>query len=254
MLGYFLIIGFFWVYCFFGDFSFVFKIFDDIEFNKKVMFVCVMVVYFIIYYYVGFFYMMMCCYVDVFCMFSYILIYVFRIKNFQKNVQYDNINKKSDQMFVFIVICVVFQFICLDDIIYIVFCEKYGEQFLKFQCGGFEFFFVFEEFFCIVCFKFIFFVFFNFDVFESNIDFIEYYFFIFMEEVKINMFNFIIKFYFCFYIIMDFKKLVGFFDVKFEEFCFILFVNKQCNKQIWWNEGVFLEGEWVNISDFDYVF
>ncbi|KAK0736876.1 RNA polymerase I-associated factor PAF67-domain-containing protein [Apiosordaria backusii] len=253
MLGYFSIIGLLRVHCLLGDFSLALKTLDDIELNKKAMFARVMAAHFTTYYYVGFSYMMMRRYSDALRMFSHILIYVSRTKNFQKNAQYDNINKKSDQMLALIAICVAFQPTRLDDTIHTALREKYGEQLLKLQRGGPESLPVFEELFRTACPKFISPVPPNFDAPESNIDPIEHHLSIFMEEVKTNMFNPTIKSYLRLYTTMDLKKLAGFLEVKPEELRSILLVNKQRNKQIRWNEGALLEGEWVNTSDLDYA-
>ncbi|KAI4749845.1 eukaryotic translation initiation factor 3, partial [Aureobasidium sp. EXF-8845] len=99
MLGYFSLVGLLRVHCLLGDFSMALKTLDNIELNKKSMFARVMAAQFSTYYYVGFSYMMMHRYTDAIRMFTHILIYISRTKNFQKNAQYDSIAKKSDQMY-----------------------------------------------------------------------------------------------------------------------------------------------------------
>src|SRR5947209_3455410 len=95
MLGYFSIIGLLRVHCLLGDFTLALKTLDDIELNKKAVFARVMAAHFTTYYYVGFSYMMMRRYADAIRMFSHILVYVSRTKNFTKNAQYDSITKKN---------------------------------------------------------------------------------------------------------------------------------------------------------------
>lgn len=99
MLGYFSIIGLLRVHCLLGDFSLALKTLDDIELNKKAMFARVMAAHFTTYYYVGFSYMMMRRYADAIRMFSHILVYVSRTKQFQKSAQYDNITKVRTMIF-----------------------------------------------------------------------------------------------------------------------------------------------------------
>ncbi|KAK4458052.1 translation initiation factor 3 complex subunit L [Cladorrhinum samala] len=253
MLGYFSIIGLLRVHCLLGDFSLALKTLDDIELNKKAMFARVMAAHFTTYYYVGFSYMMMRRYADALRMFSHILIYVSRTKNFQKNAQYDSITKKNDQMLALIAICVAFHPTRLDDTIHTALREKYGEQLLKLQRGGPESLPVFEELFKIACPKFISPVPPNFDQPESNIDPMDHHLSIFMEEVKTNMFSPIIRSYLRLYTTMDLRKLAGFLDVKPDELRAMLLVNKQRTKQVRWTEGGLLEGEWVNTSDLDYA-
>ncbi len=138
-----------------GDFSLALKTLDDIELNKKAMFARVMAAHFTTYYYVGFSYMMMRRYADAIRMFSHILVYVSRTKNFQKNAQYDSITKKNEQMYALIAICVAFHPTRLDDTIHTALREKYGDQLLKLQRGGPESLPIFEELFRAACPKFI---------------------------------------------------------------------------------------------------
>lgn len=253
MLGYFSIIGLLRVHCLLGDFSLALKTLDDIELNKKAMFARVMAAHFTTYYYVGFSYMMMRRYADAIRMFSHILVYVSRTKNFQKNAQYDNITKKNDQMLALIAICVAFQPTRLDDTIHTALREKYGDQLLKLQRGGPESLPIFEELFKAACPKFISPVPPNFDEPESNIDPMEHHLAIFMDEVKTNMWSPTVKSYLRLYTTMDLKKLAGFLDVESEELRSWLLVTKQRAKQLRWNERGLLDGDLVNVSDLDYA-
>ncbi|SPO02950.1 probable eukaryotic translation initiation factor 3 subunit 6 interacting protein [Cephalotrichum gorgonifer] len=253
MLGYFSIIGLLRVHCLLGDFGLALKTLDDIELNKKAMFARVMAAHFSTYYYVGFSYMMMRRYADAIRMFSHILIYVSRTKNFQKNAQYDSITKKNEQMYALIAICVAFHPTRLDDTIHSALREKYGDQLLKLQRGGPESLPIYEELFRAACPKFISPVAPDFDKPESNVDPIEHHLAIFMEEVKFNMWNPTVKSYLRLYTTMDLNKLAGFLDVKSDELRSWLLVNKQRNKQLRWNEANLLDGELVNVSDLDYA-
>ncbi|KAK3357022.1 translation initiation factor 3 complex subunit L [Lasiosphaeria hispida] len=253
MLGYFSIIGLLRVHCLLGDFSLALKTLDAIELNKKAMFARVMAAHFTTYYYVGFSYMMMRRYGDAIRMFSHILVYVSRTKNFQKSAQYDSITKKNEQMYALIAICVAFHPTRLDDTIHTALREKYGDQLLKLQKGGPDSLPIFEELFRTACPKFISPVPPNFDDPESNVDPIEHHLSIFMDEVKTNMFSPTVKSYLRLYTTMDLKKLAGFLDVESEELRSWLLVNKQRTKQLRWNDQTLLEGELVNVSDLDYA-
>ncbi|KAJ4423925.1 hypothetical protein N0V82_001353 [Gnomoniopsis sp. IMI 355080] len=255
MLGYFSIIGLLRVHCLLGDFSLALKTLDDIELNKKAMFARVMNAHFTTYYYVGFSYMMMRRYADAIRMFSHILVYVSRTKNFQgKNAQYDNISKKNDQMLALIAICVAFQPTRLDDTIHTALREKYGDQLLKLQRGGPESLPIFEELFKNACPNFISPVPPDFDNPEANIDPKDHHLSVFMDEVKTNMWSPTVKSYLRLYTTMDLKKLAGFLEVQPEELRSWLLVTKQRTKQLRWTEqrGL-LDGEMVNVSDLDYA-
>ncbi|KAF1831364.1 eukaryotic translation initiation factor 3 [Decorospora gaudefroyi] len=253
MLGYFSIIGLLRVHCLLGDFSLALKTLDDIELNKKAMFARVMAAHFTTYYYVGFSYMMMRRYSDAIRMFSHILVYVSRTKNFQKNAQYDSITKKNDQMYALVAICVAFQPTRLDDTIHTALREKYGEQFNRLQRGGPESLPLFEELFRTACPKFISPTPPDFDNPEVNIDPVEHHLRIFMDEVKNNMMSPTVKSYLKLYTTMDLKKLAGFLEVEPEKLRCWLLVNKQRSRQIRWTEGGLLEGDIIQASDLDYA-
>jgi translation initiation factor 3 subunit L len=254
MLGYFSIIGLLRVHCLLGDFSLALKTLDDIEMNKKAMFARVMAAHFTTYYYVGFSYMMMRRYGDAIRMFSHILVYVSRTKNFQKGGNnYDAIAKKNDQMYALIAICVALHPTRLDDTIHSALREKYGEQFYRMQKGGPEALPVFEELFRSSCPKFI-----NptppdFDNPASNVDPVDHHTAIFMDEVKNTLFNPTIRSYLKLYTTMDLKKLAGFLEVSPEQLRSWLLVNKQRSRQIRWVEGGLLDGEPAIANDLDYA-
>ncbi|OCK83347.1 eukaryotic translation initiation factor 3 [Lepidopterella palustris CBS 459.81] len=253
MLGYFSIIGLLRVHCLLGDFSLALKTLDDIELNKKAMFARVMAAHFTTYYYVGFSYMMMRRYADAIRMFSHILVYVSRTKNFQKNAQYDSITKKNDQMYALIAICVAFHPTRLDDTIHTALREKYGEQFNRLQRGGPDSLPLFEELFRTACPKFISPTPPDFDNPEINVDPVEHHLRIFMDEVKNNMWSPTVKSYLKLYTTMDLKKLAGFLEVEPEKLRSWLLVNKQRSRQMRWTEGGLLEGDMVNSADLDYA-
>ncbi|KAK5056018.1 hypothetical protein LTR84_012569 [Exophiala bonariae] len=254
MLGYFSIIGLLRVHCLLGDFSLALKTLDDIEMNKKAMFARVMAAHLNTYYYVGFSYMMLRRYADAVRMFSHILVYVSRTKNFQKgNQQFDAIAKKTEQMYALIAICVSFAPTRLDDTIHTALREKYGEKFAKLQRGGPDSLPVYKELFQSACPKFI-----NptppdFDNPSLNIDPVEHHTDIFMDEVKNTLFNPTVKSYLKLYTTMDLKKLSSFLDVDPEKLRSWLLVNKQRSRQIRWSEGGLLDGDVINGSELDYA-
>lgn len=253
MLGYFSIVGLLRVHCLLGDFSLALKTLDDIELNKKAMFARVMAAHFDTYYYVGFSYMMMRRYADAVRMFSHILVYVSRTKNFQKNAQYDTITKKTDQMYALIAICVSFHPTRLDDTIHGALREKYGEDLNRMQRGGPESLALFESLFKSACPKFINPTSPDFDNPAMNVDPIEHHTRVFMDEVKNNMMSPTVKSYLKLYTTMDLNKLAGFLDVEPDTLRCWLLVNKQRGRQMRWSEGGLLEGEIVNTSDLDYA-
>lgn len=254
MLGYFSIIGLLRVHCLLGDFSLALKTLDDIELNKKAMFARVMAAHFTTYYYVGFSYMMMRRYADAIRMFSHILVYVSRTKNFQKSGgQYDSITKKNDQMYALIAICVAFNPTKLDDTIHTALREKYGDQLTRLQRGGPDSLPLFEELFRSACPKFISPTPPDFDNPALNVDPVDHHCAIFMDEVRNTMHSPTVRSYLKLYTTMDLSKLAGFLDIEPERLRGWLLVNKQRSRQVRWSERGLLDGEIVNGSDLDYA-
>ncbi|KAL8683601.1 MAG: hypothetical protein Q9224_006670, partial [Gallowayella concinna] len=219
MLGYFSIIGLLRVHCLLGDFSLALKTLDDIELNRKAMFARVMAAHFTTYYYVGFSYMMMRRYADAIKMFSHILVYVSRTKNFQKNNsgQFDSITKKNDQMYALVAICVAFNPTKLDDTIHTALREKYGDTLTRLQRGGPEALPIFEELFRSACPKFISPTPPDFSSPALNVDPLDHHTAIFMDEVRNTLYNPTVKSYLKLYTTMDLNKLASFLEVGKEE-------------------------------------
>ncbi|KAL8946526.1 MAG: hypothetical protein Q9222_007095 [Ikaeria aurantiellina] len=256
MLGYFSIIGLLRVHCLLGDFSLALKTLDDIELNKKAMFARVMAAHFTTYYYVGFCYMMMRRYADAIKMFSHILVYVSRTKNFQKNTQqgqFDSITKKNDQMLSLVAICVAFYPTKLDDTIHTALREKYGDTLTRLQRGGPEALPLFEELFRSACPKFISPTPPDFSNPGLNVDPVDHHTAIFMDEVKNTLYNPTVKSYLKLYTTMDLNKLASFLEVSREELRGWLLVNKQRSRQVRWSEGGLLDGEVVMGGELDYA-
>ncbi|KAL8861519.1 MAG: hypothetical protein Q9178_002043 [Gyalolechia marmorata] len=255
MLGYFSIIGLLRVHCLLGDFSLALKTLDDIELNRKAMFARVMAAHFTTYYYVGFCYMMMRRYADAIKMFSHILVYVSRTKNFQKNSQgqFDSITKKNDQMYALVAICVAFNPTKLDDTIHTALREKYGDTLTRLQRGGPEALPIFEELFRSACPKFISPTPPDFSSPALNVDPVDHHTAIFMDEVRNTLYNPTVRSYLKLYTTMDLNKLASFLEVGKEELRGWLLVNKQRTRQVRWSEGGLLDGEVVLGGELDYA-
>ncbi|KAL9017584.1 MAG: hypothetical protein Q9185_005091 [Variospora sp. 1 TL-2023] len=258
MLGYFSIIGLLRVHCLLGDFSLALKTLDDIELNKKAMFARVMAAHFTTYYYVGFCYMMMRRYADAIRMFSHILVYVSRTKNFQQNKNgaqgaFDAVGKKNDQMYALVAICVALHPTKLDDTIHAALREKYGDALARLQRGGPDALPLFEELFRSACPKFISPTPPDFSAPALNVDPVDHHAAVFMDEVRCTMFSPTVKSYLKLYTTMDLNKLASFLEVGKDELRGWLLVNKQRSRQVRWSEGALLDGEIVLGGELDYA-
>ncbi|CAI2188844.1 2773_t:CDS:10 [Funneliformis geosporum] len=136
MLGYFSIIGLLRVHCLLGDYTLALKMMDNIELNKKALFARVTACHVTTYYYVGFAYMMMRRYADAIRAFSHILVFIARTKMYHtRSYQFDQINKKGDQMYALLAICIALCPTRLDESIHTHLKEKYGDHSSKMQRG-----------------------------------------------------------------------------------------------------------------------
>ncbi|KAI9893699.1 MAG: hypothetical protein M1814_005915 [Vezdaea aestivalis] len=253
MLGYFSIIGLLRVHVLLGDFSLALKTLDDIELNKKAMFARVMAAHFSTYYYVGFSYLMMRRYADAIRMFSHILIYVSRTKNFSKSAAYDAISKQNDQMLALVALATAFHPTRLDDTVHTALRDKHGDAFARLQRGGPDSLPVFEELFRSACPKFISPTPPDFDNPAANVDPTDHHVGVFMDEVRANLNSAPLRSYLKLYTTMDLRKLAGFLEVQPEKLRSWLLVNKQRSRQVRWAEGGLLEGEIVAGADMDYA-
>jgi translation initiation factor 3 subunit L len=245
MLGYFSIIGLLRVHTLLGDFSLALKTLDDIELNKKSMFARVMAAHFTTYYYVGFSYMMMRRYADAIRMFSHILVYVSRTKNFAKTAQYDSISRMNEQMYALVAICVALSPTRLDDTIHAALREKHADAFSRMQRGGPESLPIFEKLFRDNCPKFIQPTPPDFDTPAVNIDPVEHHAAVFMADVKTAISVPTLKSFLRLYTTIDIVKLASFLEIEPEKLRQWLLVAKQRGRTIRWSEGGLLDGDVV---------
>ncbi|KAI9145593.1 RNA polymerase I-associated factor PAF67-domain-containing protein [Paraphysoderma sedebokerense] len=134
MLGYFSIIGLLRVHCLLGDYVLALKMMDNIELSKKAMFARVTACHVTTYYYVGFAYMMMRRYSDAIKAFTHILVFISRTKQYHtRSYQYDQIMKKSEQMYSLLAICVSLCPTRLDEQIHTALRERHADSLSKLQ-------------------------------------------------------------------------------------------------------------------------
>ncbi|CAG8451033.1 5274_t:CDS:10 [Paraglomus occultum] len=255
MLGYFSIIGLLRVHCLLGDYTLALKMMDNIELNKKALFARVTACHVTTYYYVGFAYMMMRRYADAIRAFSHILVFITRTKMYHtRSYQFDQINKKGDQMYALLAICIALCPTRLDDNVHTLLREKYGDQLSKMQKGE-EALPVFEDLFLYACPKFISPNGPNFEDPSSWLLTIEpphHHARIFQDEVKNQIHMATIRSFLKLYTTMGIDKLAKFLEMEPEELRTQLLIFKQKSRQQKWVSGTLLEGEYVTTSDLDF--
>ncbi|PKY56340.1 hypothetical protein RhiirA4_438439 [Rhizophagus irregularis] len=255
MLGYFSIIGLLRVHCLLGDYTLALKMMDNIELSKKALFARVTACHVTTYYYVGFAYMMMRRYADAIKAFSHILVFIARTKMYHtRSYQFDQINKKGDQMYALLTICIALCPTRLDENIHPHLREKYGEHLIKMQRGeeGLQ---TFEDLFLYACPKFISPNGPNFEdpnALTQTIEPHHHHAKIFLSEVRHQILIPTLRSYLKLYTTMGIDKLSAFLDIDAETLRTQLLIVKQKSRQQKWTSGTLLEGEYVTTSDLDF--
>jgi len=135
-LGYFSIIGLLRVHVILADYHSALKTIAPIELFTKGMFTQVSACYISLYYYVGYVYMMNRRYVDAIRVYSTILLFINRTKQYHtRSYQYDEIVKKNEKMFALLAICLA---ICpqrVEENIHTLLRDKYSDKMQRIQKG-----------------------------------------------------------------------------------------------------------------------
>ncbi|KAJ3133520.1 Eukaryotic translation initiation factor 3 subunit L [Physocladia obscura] len=137
MLGYFSIVGQCRIHSLMGDYTLALKSLENIELNKKGLFARVTACHITTYYYVGFAYLMMRRYADAIKAFTHILLFISRTKQYHsRSYQYEVIQKKGEQMYALLTICLALCPQRIDENVHSLLREKYGDQLSRMQKGS----------------------------------------------------------------------------------------------------------------------
>ncbi|ORX65386.1 hypothetical protein BCR32DRAFT_286527 [Anaeromyces robustus] len=252
MLGYFSIIGLLRVHCLLGDYSLALKMMENVELHNGNIFLRVTACQVTTYYYVGFAYMMMRRYSDAIKVFTSIIHSINRTKNYKSlSYQYEATNKKSEQMYALLAICITLCPTGIDEETHSHMIEKYGEQLSKMQKGDLK---VFEELFTYACPKFINPAVPNYDIMENTqMKPTLHQCKIFIEEINNQYLVPTIRSYLKLYKTLDIQKLGEFLDYDSIEKCknqLILFKHKTYQRK--WEGGDLMSGEYTQTTDIDF--
>jgi len=224
------------------------------------MFVRVSSCHYQTYYYVGFAYMMLRRYSDATKAFANILLFISRTKQLQhRSSVYDQLQKKGDQMYALLTICVALTPTRLDDSIHSVLREKYGEQLSKLTKGGGRGELdekILEELFLFACPKFINPIPPEWDQPELISDPTTHHLSVFKQLVKSEGVVGTLRSYLKLYKSIEMEKLAGFLDVDKDALRELLLVFKLKAKQVRWDDvnskGGLLRGENSKLTDLDF--
>ncbi|KAI9346979.1 RNA polymerase I-associated factor PAF67-domain-containing protein [Obelidium mucronatum] len=251
MLGYFSLVGLCRVHCLLGDYTMALKVLENIELNKKGLFARVTACHITTYYYVGFSYMMMRRWSDAIKAFTHILLFISRTKQYHsRSYQYEVIQKKGEQMYALLTICLALCPQRIDENVHSLLREKYGDQLSKLQKDGDESISVYEELFLFACPKFISPV--NSDSTPANAA-QQQQLQTFLSEVRQHQSINTIRSYLKLYTSLKIEKLASFVNKTPDELRTELLVYKHKTRQRRWdNSGSVLEGEYSSPGDLDF--
>ena len=224
------------------------------------MFVRVSSCHYQTYYYVGFAYMMLRRYSDATKAFANILLFISRTKQLQhRSSVYDQLQKKADQMYALLTICIALTPTRLDDSIHSVLREKYGEQLSKLTKGGEKGELdekILEELYLFACPKFINPIPPDWEQPDIVSDPTQHHLSVFKQLVKSEGVVGTLRSYLKLYKSIEIGKLAGFLDVEKDVLRELLLVFKLKGKQVRWDDagaqGGLLRGENSKLTDLDF--
>uniref|UniRef100_A0A7S1XB54 Eukaryotic translation initiation factor 3 subunit L n=1 Tax=Compsopogon caeruleus TaxID=31354 RepID=A0A7S1XB54_9RHOD len=153
-VGYFSVIGLLRIHCLLGDYRLALMVLQPMDFDEdKPLYTEVTAAHVALFYYMGFAYIMLRRYEDAVRVLSMTLQHIGRIKQYHtRSYQYEQINKRNDQMLALLAICVAFCPQHEGDSVESLLNEKYSDRLFKLRQGDEQ---VFEELFSYSAPKFI---------------------------------------------------------------------------------------------------
>jgi len=261
LIGYFSIIGLLRVHCLLGDYYLAAKTIEPIDLqNKQGLFSQVPACHITLYYYIGFVYLMMRRYVDAVKIFSSVLVFISRTKQYHsRSYQYENLMKKNEQMYGLLAICLSLCPQRVDESVHALLREKYSDKMTKMQKGDET---VYEELFTAACPKFI-----NaaspnytllledpskYPALNYNQEAVKLQTKLFLSEVKQQSLLPTIRSYLKLYTTIGTQKLADFLETDQKTFRTQLLCYKHKTRGLVWNGGSPLNGEMASYSDVDF--
>eukprot|EP00013_Stygamoeba_regulata_P021602 CAMPEP_0177648354 /NCGR_PEP_ID=MMETSP0447-20121125/10783_1 /TAXON_ID=0 /ORGANISM="Stygamoeba regulata, Strain BSH-02190019" /LENGTH=549 /DNA_ID=CAMNT_0019150989 /DNA_START=24 /DNA_END=1673 /DNA_ORIENTATION=+ len=254
MLGYFSLIGLLRVHCLLGDYYLALKTIDAIDLTRRGLFARVTACHVTLYYYIGFAYLMMRRYVDCIKTYSSILLYISRTKQYHhRPYQFDQISKKSEQMYAILAIAVSLCPQRIDENVHTSLRDKYNDKMSRMMRGEES---VFIEQFSYACPKFV-----NpipassagtGSVATYSQDAHKLQLKLFITEVKQQMLLPTIRSYLKLYTTIPITKLASFVSLDENVLRMQLMCLKHKSHQLVWQGGPALSGVLVSTSDVDF--
>jgi len=258
-IGYFSLIGLLRIHCLLGDYQLALKTIAPIDLYIKGLFTQVTACHITLYYYVGFVYVMLRRYPDAIKAFSHILLYISRMKQFHtRSYQFDQVQKKTEKMYGLLAICISLCPQRVEESVHTILREKYSDKMLKMQKGDEP---TFEELFTLACPKFINPATPNYalileDSSKASVnlsqDALKAQSKIFLTEVRQQTLIPTIRSYLKLYTTISLQKLANFLEIDEKALRQTLACYKHKTRNLVWNGGAPLNGEWSSSSDVDF--
>ena len=249
-IGYFSIIGLLRVNTLLSDYRLALMVLQPLDFDvSSALFTHVTACHVSIYYYMGFCYIMLRRYEDAVRVFSSTVLHISRIKhNHTRSYQYEQINKRTDQMMALLALCLVLQPQQVDESLMSVVREKAGDRLTRLRQGEPQ---AFEDLFNYASPKFICPAPPDYDTPEdTNMEAPKLQARLFMQEVKSQLLLPEIRSYLKLYTTIEIEKLAALMDVDTSTFRSYLHALKH---KSWTINGSYagapLEGEYSTSSD-----
>ncbi|CDF39054.1 Translation initiation factor eIF3, subunit L [Chondrus crispus] len=249
-IGYFAIIGLLRVNTLLGDYRLALMVLQPLDFDvSSALFTHVTACHVSIYYYMGFCYIMLRRYEDAARIFSSTVLHIGRIKhNHTRSYQYEQINKRNDQMMALLALCLTLQPLQVDESMMSMVREKAGDRLARLRQGEPH---AFEDLFIYASPKFICPAAPDYDVIDdTNMEAPRLQTKLFMEEVKSQLLLPEIRSYLKLYTKIEIEKLAALMDVDESTLRSHLHALKH---KSWTMTGSFhgppLQGEWKTSSD-----
>ncbi|KAJ9068729.1 hypothetical protein DSO57_1025673 [Entomophthora muscae] len=254
MLGFFSIVGLLRVHCMLGNYTMALKMLDNVDISRKSSFFRVTGCHVTVYYYIGFCYLMMRRYSDAINSFTHILSFMSRTKSYHsKSYQFDQMNKKVDQMYALLAISTSLFHTRLEDNLHSSLREKYSEHISRMRTGEDDLA-TYEELFLYASPKFISPLFSDLDDANRNqANPTQQQLNVFLGEVRHQLLMPTLQSYLGLYTSLSIPKLASFLNVDAEEVRRQLIILKLKSRQKKHSAGKnLIEGEYGHATDLDF--
>jgi translation initiation factor 3 subunit L len=240
------------VHCLLGDYHLALTAVKNVDLNRKGLFTRVTACHISVYYYVGFAYMMMRRYNDAVRVFTNVLLFISRTKQYHtRSYQYDQILKRNEHMMALLAMCLSLSPQRIDENVHTALREKYTEKMYRMQKSD-DAEACFEELFITSCPKFVNVTVPDYDDPTAVPEAYRHQLKVFLAEVKQQMLLPTIRSYLKLYTTISIAKLAQFLEMEPDVLKTHLLCLKHKSRQVTCSGGDPLAGRAINASETDF--